>query len=95
MAHLRFSVLVGHLPDFRLWYNENVFILSRRGLLVRKRGLHLLRVGKVDVLLALVIIRLSSMLIGLRTFEALAGGGDGKEPDLLPLVCLNWLHGSH
>ena len=95
MAHLRFSVLVGHLPDFRLWYNENVFILSRRGLLVRKRGLHLLRVGKVDVLLALVIIRLSSMLIGLRTFEALTGGGDGKEPDLLPLVCLNWLHGSH
>jgi hypothetical protein len=95
MAHLRFSVLVGHLPDFSLWYNEKVLILSRRRLLVRKRDLHLLRVGKVDVFLALVVIRLSSMLIGLRTFEALAGGGDGKKPDLLPLLCLNWLHGSH
>ena len=60
-----------------------------------KRGLHLLRVGKVDVLLALVVVKLSSILIDLRTLESLTGGGDGEEPDLLLLVCLHWLLGSH
>ena len=62
---------------------------------MRKRGLHLLRVGVVDVLLAFVIGKVSSMLIDLRTFESLASGGDGEEPDLLLLVCLHWLLGSH
>ena len=62
---------------------------------MRKRGLHLLWVGKVDVLLAFVIIRLSSILIDLRTLESLAGGGDGEEPDLFLLLGLHWLLGSH
>ena len=63
---------------------------------MRKRSLDLLRVGKVDVLLAVfVIVGLSSILVGLRAFEALTGGRDGQEPDLLPLVCLYWFHGTH